>query len=593
MSELPQDVTVVVPVEPRADPLATGVPGVADALAVPRGGAPGSTGETVTVEISLAGKPFSFELHPNAVLRMVVHRYCAGGWRAVYALRDAINTSLATASAQAFPAPRAGGELPPPSESDKLAVSRAVAFAKKTAGAIETLEMLVRAVLVQAAIDALGVSRERIPQVRARFEAARDRYKIKATEVDLGPTDIKPAVENAYRDRPKVQVEGSQDEAHSLARAVKDLSVLHRNLVWTRIEVYAPQTELSRESSPRPDNVPTPTPDPAGDERIKQAKALLDFLGNPGGHTFAAPVFALLKGKGETVAAIGNRSYEEIIASEEITKEIWSTAYAYIRDTLDLLEHLLPEKDEDYPLDALDERLGISLDAMSVARPPGTIDSPELRAAYWSAQRARVIGYEPFDDEALLTHLANEAADRMRAADRAPDDLPDSPVTSLFALRVLTELIAARDTADRIFALAEKTEAASDATLNRVAGVLGVLGLLFPPVRIAGAGLGLYLLAGSAIATVRDVEEQQQLNEAFGLSALLDSKEAAYAESLVLRPSIAEALLPLVGQMALAELVGRSDREVGELLALFTDLEAIAPSVDDLEELADWLVEDN
>jgi hypothetical protein len=45
-----------------------------------------------------------------------------------------------------------------------------------------------------------------------------------------------------------------------------------------------------------------------------------------------------------TVPAIGERSCEEIIASEKITTEIWSTAYVYIRDTLDRLEHLLPDK---------------------------------------------------------------------------------------------------------------------------------------------------------------------------------------------------------------------------------------------------------
>jgi len=457
----------------------------------------------------------------------------------------------------------------------------------------ETLELLVRTTLLQIAVDALRQARERVPQARARFETEKERYKIRAVEPDLGPTGIVPATKGAYTDHPQIRVEGSEVEARALARAVKELSVLHRNLVWTRVQVYSAQPELSQEAAGGKsgrDDASTPIPDPAGEERISQAeKAFLAFLKNPNGHRIAADVFALLKGTNETVGLIGRRSYQEIMDSEEITTEIWVKTHVYLRDTLDALEHILPEKDEDYPLEALNERTGVSLDALSVPRPPRSIDSPELRAAYWAAQRVHALGYEPFNDESVLLFLVEQAAREMRAASASPPSSAaspsGSPLATLFTHRVLAELLMARDTSDDIIRRAQQQEAASDESLNRVVGVVGLLGLLFPPAHIASASVGVLLLLGSVIASIRDVETQQRVLSARGIGSLLGSNEAAYAEALVSKPSIASALLPLVGELLAYELFGSLGREFAVGLAVLTDLRAIAPSPEEIERL--------
>src|SRR5262249_16346514 len=159
----------------------------------------------------------ALDIHPNSVERLVVHRYCAGGWKAVNALRNAIFASLRATTrldlgGLAQPSARPLGSLHPLSQQSNPPLSPAVSFSKKTAEAIETLELLVSAVLLQISLDALRVARERVPQARARFEADQERYGIKAVEADLGPTDIAPATKGAYTDHPDVQVEGSQVE---------------------------------------------------------------------------------------------------------------------------------------------------------------------------------------------------------------------------------------------------------------------------------------------------------------------------------------------------------------------------------------------
>ena len=527
MSELPQKVVGVLSAEPgEKSPLDTGLPDDSAALAVPRAAStPGSARETLTVEIDLAGERTLLEIHPNAVMRVVAHRYCAGGWKAVFELRDAINRSLGAVNAQALvPSSPLGtrpiGSLPPFSAEEKLALSRAVAFNKKTSEAISTLEMLVRAVLIQAAVDALSVARERVPQVRERFEAARERYKIKATEVDLGPTDIKPAVENAYRDRPEVHVEGSQAEARSLARAVKDLSLLHRDLVWVRSEVYG--------SSPGAE-APTPEaaggsrggegPSPADEERVKKAeKAFLEFLKNPGGHTIAASVFALLKSQGQDRGRDRPPQTRKSLPARRSRRRSGRghTSTSVTRSTC---SRRCSQKETRTTL----SKLSTNASASHSRRSPFHFRRTRSTRPSFAPPTGQPTERGTEDTSRSTTRQCSSVFWRWRwtrcalrrlAADSGVVSSP--AVATLFTRRVLTELISARDTAARDLVLKEKAEGAFEETLNRVAGVLGVFGLLFPPARLASAGLGLFLLLGSAIATIIDVEKQQRVNQAFG-----------------------------------------------------------------------------
>jgi hypothetical protein len=153
----------------------------------------------------------------------------------------------------------------------------------------------------------------------------------------------------------------------------------------------------------------------------------------------------------------------------------------------------------------------------------------------------------------------------------------------LFTHRVLAELLVARDTSEEIIRRAAEQEAASGETVNRVVGVAGLLGLLFPPAHIASAGVGVLLMLGSVIASIRDVETQQRVLGARGIGSLLDSNEAAYAEALVSKPSIASALLPLFGEVLAVALVGSLSRDVAVAVAVLGDLQAIAPSPEEIE----------
>ena len=147
-----QQVIFVLPDVEEPDPLAAPLADQSDpALAGPGGDAPAArAGETLQIEIAVAGKATRIEVHPLAVERLVLDRYCGGGWTAVSELQDAIFASLRETYLGGDPA------------ASSLAVSRAVSFNKAIGDAVELLEGIVSGLLLQVAADSLGEARDRV-----------------------------------------------------------------------------------------------------------------------------------------------------------------------------------------------------------------------------------------------------------------------------------------------------------------------------------------------------------------------------------------------------------------------------------------------
>ncbi|MBF5046057.1 hypothetical protein FGE12_26825 [Aggregicoccus sp. 17bor-14] len=573
MVDLQELVVVVPPSEPGALDTDSLDDATAAALEVPDPALESqpAPGETLWMALPVAGTPVRLEVHPLALEGLVVDRYCAGGWRAVSELREAVTQALR--AADPFEG-RSEGEV-------ERSVAHAVAFARRLAAAVELLEQLVKEALVRIAADALAAARARMAKLSPVLQAQRERYGLAPVE-GAGGGEGRSGSDALYADNPTVVVLGDPAPAKALARAVQELVAAHRAIYLTRAAERGSQPGGLEAAGGAPGQDTASKVDPidaAAEARIAEVeRAFVELSGRvtrgPEGHLLAPAVFALVRG-------------EQVYVRGEVSEQaIWSKAYVYLRDVPRLLDAALPKEDGGYPFAALRERLAIPLAALQLERPAGALDSPELRASLWASERQRGYAYEPLDDEALLVALHREYADRMlaRPPPRAEASQEDSSgeLEGAFRYRVLTELLRVRDTRDRIRALQAAAGQKAQETLDRVAGVLGLLGLAFPPAEAASALLGLYAAAGSALTAMREIDAANRAIDAQAAGALLAGDSARYALLISSRPSVAGVLLEMLGDLAAFHAIGQVSRELGVGLQVFFDLQAIAPSLEEV-----------
>ena len=407
------------------------------------------------------------------------------------------------------------------------------------------------------------------------LQREQDRYGLEVPEDDehgdAGGSEGASGHDSSSSAQPDARPKGDGAEASALAQAVKDIAAAHRNLFRARAQERARQEHPGQEAAGGVSG--QDEGEPVAPAEAAFLKLLTDVTREPEGHPLAPIVFALIKGT------------DDVVDVESLTDEgIWSTAFVYLRDALLRIDGVVPA-DADYPFEALAERLQVPLKALSLAPARQGLDTPELRAALWASERMTAHGYEPFDDEAVLVALVKNAAAELGAPAASA-----SPLPGLLRYRVLVELIAARDPRDEIVRQRPQPEHELLATVGRVAGALGLLGLVFPPAAAASKVIGLAALLGDAIVAIRDVETANDVTDVRAIGALLNSDEAAYATALVGRPSVASVLLKLIVEAALFHALFHSvSRKTATRLQVIFDLIAIAPSG---AEVQDWLGEE-
>lgn len=72
------------------------------------------------------------------------------------------------------------------------------------------------------------------------------------------------------------------------------------------------------------------------------------------------------------------------------------------------------------------------------------------------------------------------------------------------------------------------------------------------------------------------MEEINQLESVRGMGALLNSDEAAYAESLIARSAIVAVIVPIVGQLIGLKVIGHLSRGLARSIGVAVDVQSIA-----------------
>ena len=524
-------------------------------------------GETLWIQLPLAGRPVRLEVHPLALQGLVVERYCAGGWRAVQELQEAVAQGL-----------RGMGVFEGRREEEiERSVAHAAHFSRRLAEAVELLEQLVSEALVRIGADALALAGRRVKEAVSRYDAQKARYGL----VPITPeaTGGRSGNDPYYSGNPIVEVRDvSPAAAQSLVEAVRQLVTAQRAVYFARAAVRAsPQPGLeSAGGTPGRESTDEEHPiHPDDQPRVDAAeRAYMEALGTvtrePEGHLIAPGVFGLLLGK------------DGYVSDEPTTQAIWNKAFVHLRDAPLHIAAAMPEA-EAYPYEALRERLAIPLQALGIKGPARANDCPELRAALWGSERERGYTYEPLDDESVLVALLGDARARLAqpvAADPADPRDTSATLEAPFRYRVLAELTMARDARDQILAARAPAAHGAFETVDRVSGVLGLLGLALPPAALASSLLGLYSAAGSALVAIEDVRTANRAIDARAVGALLSSDGARYALLLASRPSAGDILFQLLGELAAFHALGSTSREMGVMLQIYFDLRAIAPRLD-------------
>lgn len=197
-------------------------------------------------------------------------------------------------------------------------------------------------------------------------------------------------------------------------------------------------------------------------------------------------------------------------------------------------------------------------------------DTPETRVALWARRPGQEFGYEPADDEGILMKLLEE-----RAAPLAAATEPLAQFQALFRYQVLAELIGARDAADAIEA-AEAAEAMPNEALMTRATVLDLLGLLVPPVGLAGLTIQVYVLAASTLAALDSMRTTDAKIDSAVIGALLEDDGAKALMLLNSKPSLAGLLGPLlvegISLTAMGALANGVSRGTGIAFQVLLDL---------------------
>lgn len=529
---------------------------------------PVENGETLRIQLAIAGGLVFLDIPPWAIEGFVIDRYCADGWTAVNELRASVvwaivGPEIKRRDSQLFGARREAASAGPRHE----------LFVRAMDDSIALLEELVSEAIMRIAADALRVATKRIADLKRHLDRQDARYGLAAAETERPEgAGGRPGSDNAAPgvDNPKVKGPADAAEATALGVAVRRLVAARQRAKDARRAQSTTGLDGAEGAGGSDSETKRDTLDPAADRRIADAdRAYVEVCGQvtmgTDGHTIAPAVFALLRS-------------DQVF--EDFTDEaIFATAFAYLRNTRAALSRALPAE---FPFRNLRERLGMSIAAVATERPPNAIDRPELRAALWASERHRGYAYEPLDDESILDQLLNELAATLAAAG------DDDSLAVVFRYRVLAELIKARDTRDDIVLMKKaakqtRMEKSAVGEANRAAGMLGLLGLAFPPAHLPAAGLGLYAAAGHALAAIRDIDPENREIDAKEIQALLASDRSGserYAQLVASRPSVTRIIWQVLGALATFSVIGKVSRTVAVGLQVYFDLTAVEPRVE-------------
>lgn len=525
---------------------------------------------TLKVTTSAWGDSIELDVVPEAIPDLMLFAYASGGRKAFNALGLSIINAAAGLRKVAHydfkglsiidAVPGVWATNPAPTGAIKFVVETYEAHTDE-----------VVATLASIAADAYALAATRIATAHRRLAEQKTRYQLRPE--NSGPTENSGAEGgpgSSYYSNFTVMSAGNPAAARELVEIVQNLIALRNQADRIRQKELssAMMTGLSGAGgAPGSDNATKEEKlSSEGEQRIRDAeaafqKALGLAIEGERGHPIAPAVFALI---------MQDQPFGNAKAREE---EILAAADKYMEEGMARLATALPAEFSPTGVAAI-ARVSAYRRLANIGR--GEEDTPETRVALWARRPNRGYAYEPLDDEYVLMALLKRQADALAAA---PDELTEFRL--LYRYQVIVALITARDTVDAVAA----AEADADAkrafydTAGAVADVLDLVGLFLWPLEAIGLAISSYVLVGSALIAIGEIDAANAAIDAKVVSALMQEEGAQVAMLLASRPTMFDLALLLGRDIAAFMAIGKVSRTVALAVHVLLALDAIAAGV--------------
>jgi hypothetical protein len=533
------------PPEPPAPPeggvfTVIAVSGPSDPPAPPPARAPGGPSAPVRVRLVRDGVPLDLDVHPEAVSDLLLMEYLVGGWASAMELGGDLITATTALAAQSPPvrhdtiqAATSPGVQSPPlpdvfAHPDSPAEQRSL-LPEVVAGR-EELRMSVIAEIDDVRTATTAAAQQKLATVRSRLRTDRDvRYGLSTPETpptgaEGGSGSDAPATVGTSQPAALAQLRETLDELSELRRRVRHV----RSTAYAGLEESLGGTQggPGSDKSPDPDGKRRAAADAAVDAVVR---TYLSSLGKAAGGEAGEPVIATLHDRSDLAA----------LSDERLRVIVWS----WLTKTERHAEAVAEELARPAPLPDLSRSVASRIVNAHLGG-PFALDTPCCRALF--AARGLGRSYVPLSDEALLLARFHELESAVATAKTASEE-----IAALFRVRVCRELIEAIDTVDAVEA-AETGVAMAPGIFDGLAGVAGVLAVVFPPLAGLAMAAGLAALGVQVWRlTVVELPAAQRQTDSAAASLLVGSAYGDYAAVLADRPT----LLSVLSEQALGLLI--------------------------------------
>lgn len=520
-----------------------------------RASLPAAASNAVPLSFTLDNQKVTMRLTPENFSDVLLALYTAGGWEWVHQFAYAAGRRI-------FPAFVA--HLTPEQ------IARQQVYARVAGRSFEDLNRFIADALVAMAERAAEKMRELAETAAGNLALEEVKYGIRkaapptpsglGTDATSGQDDSEASANNedqsgagggggADTGNPNVQKYVSNPQ---IAGADKDLVTAIQQLAkaYTDLERLqgTPEKALLNDAAPPPD-----PPDP---EKIRAASAafskmLQDALAQ---HRLAPGILAV---------CLPKRPSDDAVIDEQ-------TVFASTVEYLAMSRASLAGVPAKYDSAPLREALRKTLRQLT-RRLEGFIDvhldeTPETRAAVFAGGSDRRTAFEPLLADQVLERVR---ADMIAAAKSSAND--DAKVRAGFSLAVLNSYLSVSDAREAIPRARASKDALPFIGVAKASSALSLVGLLIPPLGIAGAVVGGIALVGDALNQFNEVARTNAELDFRALDALLTDDQAAFARSLAAKPRGMAVIGGIVTSLAGFALVGRYLPRVGLAVQVVSD----------------------